>query len=76
MVAESPLDFPFVPSAEDVAKWKERGRLMAAGNMIMNPEARRRVEEAYGKDYCLARYPEVYAAEALAVPELAMPMVD
>lgn len=39
---------------------KERGRLLAAWKMASDPDARQRVEQAYGLDYCHAVYPEVY----------------
>lgn len=38
----------------------ERGRLMAAEAMRVNPEARERVERAYGKEWTMHRYPEAY----------------
>ncbi len=38
----------------------ERGRLFAAEAMRTNPESRKRVEKAYGKKYCMKRWPEAY----------------
>lgn len=39
----------------------EQGRRLAASAMRCNPLARKRVELAYGLDFCRSRYPEVYA---------------
>lgn len=38
----------------------ERGRLLTAQTIACDAEARRRVEEAYGVDFCRANYPEAY----------------
>ena len=38
----------------------ERGRLMTAHKLAEDPEARKRVEEAYGVEFCKAQYPEAY----------------
>lgn len=38
----------------------ERGRLLAASRMADDPEARKRVENAYGIEFCRKMYPEVY----------------
>lgn len=38
----------------------ERGRLLAAHEMATNPEARKRVEEAYGVAVAMQQYPEAY----------------
>jgi hypothetical protein len=39
---------------------EERGRLIAAAKIAEDPEARKRVEDAYGVEYCRNRYPEAY----------------
>ncbi len=47
----------------DPVEWaiaSERGRLIGAANMAENPEARKRVEDTYGVEYCRNRYPEAY----------------
>ncbi len=47
----------------DPVEWgiaSERGRLIAAANMAESSEARKRVEDAYGVEYCRNRYPEAY----------------
>ena len=38
----------------------ERGRLLAAHQMLNDPETQKRVEDAFGVDYCRQMYPEVY----------------
>lgn len=38
----------------------ERGRLLAAHQMMNDPEARGRVEDVFGIEYCRQMYPEVY----------------
>ena len=38
----------------------ERGRLLAAQEIANNPEARKRVEDAYGVEFAKAQYPEAY----------------
>lgn len=38
----------------------ERGRLMAAHKIATDPEARARVEQMFGVEYCMANYPEAY----------------
>lgn len=47
-------------SAFDDSIAAERGRLFVARALIENPEQRTRVEEAFGKEYCVLRWPEVY----------------
>ncbi len=42
----------------DIAR--ERGRQMACRRIMEDDDARRRVEEAYGIEYCRRRYPEAY----------------
>jgi len=39
---------------------RERGRRMAAEAVRCNPDARRRVEDAYGVERCMQLYPEAY----------------
>ncbi len=38
----------------------EKGRLLAAHMILNDPEARERVESAYGVEFCRANYPEAY----------------
>lgn len=38
----------------------EAGRLMAAHQIMNDPEARARVEETFGIEACMAQYPEAY----------------
>lgn len=38
----------------------ERGRLLAATRMADDLEARKRVEDAYGAEFCRKMYPEAY----------------
>ncbi len=38
----------------------ERGRLTAAHTIASDPEARKRVEDAFGVAFCAAQYPEAY----------------
>lgn len=38
----------------------ERGRLLAAMRIAEDPDSRKRVEEAYGVDFCKQMYPEAY----------------
>lgn len=38
----------------------ERGRLLTAHGMAVDPEGRARLEAAYGVEYCRQRYPEAY----------------
>ena len=40
----------------------ERGRLLAAALIADDPIARKRVEDAYGVEFCRANYPEAYKA--------------
>lgn len=44
----------------EIAWAAERGRLMAAHAVRVNPESKRRVERKYGKEYCMKRWPEAY----------------
>lgn len=60
------MNQPPVPlSVTDESVAREKGRLLAVSAMILNPEAKRRVEEAYGIPYCRRVYPELYAAPSL-----------
>lgn len=43
----------------------ERGRLLAAARMADDAEARKRVEDAYGVDFCRQMYPEAYKKGAI-----------
>ncbi len=47
------------------AREYERGRQMALNAMRVDPEAKRRVEDAYGIPYCQDRYPELYGINRL-----------
>jgi hypothetical protein len=38
----------------------EKGRLLGAHKVATDPEARKRVEDAYGVDFCRAYFPEAY----------------
>ena len=38
----------------------EKGRLVAANFISNDPEARKRVEDAYGVEFCKQMYPEAY----------------
>lgn len=38
----------------------ERGRLLTAHGMAVDPEGRARLEASYGIEYCRRRYPEAY----------------
>ena len=38
----------------------ELGRLIAAHEMAENPEAKRRVEQVYGVEFCRIEFPEAY----------------
>jgi len=53
----------------EVAVAMERGRQMAARKVAEDPEARRRVEDAYGVEYCRRRYPEAYRGNLVRVVE-------
>jgi hypothetical protein len=50
-------------SGQEYAQAAEWGRRMAANQIATDPEARARVERAFGKDYCMNRYPEAYVAK-------------
>ena len=39
----------------------ERGRLITAHGMANDPDGRKRVEDAFGLDYCRKVYPEAYS---------------
>jgi hypothetical protein len=41
----------------------EKGRLIAAHEIANNAEARKRVEDAYGIEFCRLNYPEAYRYE-------------
>lgn len=45
----------------------ESGRLMTAHGMANDPEGRKRLEEAFGVEYCRAMYPEAYKAEGIGL---------
>lgn len=62
-------DIPMSP--EEYITSRERGRRLAAQNMIANPEARERVEKAYGVVRCRVQYPEVYGLDAK--PQIVLP---
>lgn len=38
----------------------EKGRLYAASIIAQDPEARKRVEDGYGLEFCKRMYPEAY----------------
>ena len=38
----------------------ERGRLITAHGMAVDAEGRKRLEDAFGVEYCRRRYPECY----------------
>lgn len=38
----------------------ERGRLLAASRIAGDPDVRKRMEDAYGVDFCKGMYPEAY----------------
>jgi hypothetical protein len=48
-------------STYDDAVAAEKGRLLAARAIATDPEARKRVVDAYGEAYVRARYPEAFA---------------
>lgn len=52
-------------SYQEMVQAEEKGRMMAARKMAEDPQARKRVEEVYGEDYCRRRYPEVYREQEL-----------
>ena len=55
------MGVPMTP--EEIAIAQERGRSMAAQAIICRPDARQRVEEQYGIDFCKNRWPEAYTKE-------------
>lgn len=54
-----------VMTAAEFTEAAERGRLMAARALTVDPEARYRVESKYGKQFCIDRWPEAYGRENL-----------
>lgn len=48
------------PSSFDDDIAKERGRLIAAHAIANNADQRKRVEDAFGLQYCMMRWPEAY----------------
>jgi hypothetical protein len=51
---------PVLLSSPDDLIAAERGRLLAARALAMDPDQRKRMEEAVGIEYLQARYPELY----------------
>ncbi len=51
-------------SAFDDSVASERGRLIAARNLIEDPAKRVEMERQLGKPYCVLRWPEVYDLQA------------
>lgn len=49
---------------DEIAKARERGRLMAARRVAADPEAKKRVEDAVGPEMARRIYPEAYASGA------------
>jgi hypothetical protein len=45
---------------DQIAEFSERGRSRAAVAILLNPDARTRVEEKYGIEFCKKRWPEAY----------------
>ena len=45
---------------EEYAIASERGRALAAEAIRCNPDSRRRMEQRYGIEFCMKRYPEAY----------------
>jgi hypothetical protein len=56
------MNQPLPVSLVDESVAKENGRRLAVSAMLINPEAKKRVEDAYGLEYCRRVYPELYAA--------------
>jgi hypothetical protein len=56
-------------SQREIDTAMERGRQMAARKMAEDAEARRRVEDVYGVEYCRRRYPEAYRGNLVRVVE-------
>jgi hypothetical protein len=56
-------------TSSEIDSAMERGRQMAARKVAEDPEARKRVEEAYGLEYCRRRYPEAYRVNLVRVVE-------
>ena len=48
------------PSSFDDDVAREKGRLLAAQAIAHNPDQKKRVEDAFGVDYCKRRFPEAY----------------
>lgn len=51
------------PSLEEFRRAAERGRLMAAYNIQVDPEQRDKVEALYGVEFCRNRWPEAYGGK-------------
>ncbi len=49
-----------IMTPDEIFTAKERGRHMAANAIIANPDSRKRVESAYGIEFCKNRWPEAY----------------
>lgn len=47
-------------SDDDILGAVEKGRLMAAREMAANPDKRRELEDQWGVDTIMKRFPEVY----------------
>jgi hypothetical protein len=56
------MDSEFPLSTVDDELARERGRVLAARAIAENPDQRKRIEATFGRDYCMRRYPECYAA--------------
>lgn len=49
-----------IMSPKEYSIASEKGRQMAALNLILNPQQKKVVEARYGKDFCRRRWPEAY----------------
>ena len=54
------LSQPTIMAPNEWVNASEYGRLRAAASITMNPDARYRVEQVYGKEHCMKRWPEAY----------------
>lgn len=51
---------PVFMTPAEIELARERGRQKSLTNVINNPEARVRVETAYGVEFCRSKWPEAY----------------
>jgi hypothetical protein len=55
----------------EITEAEEKGRSLAEQEIARDPEAKARVEAAFGLEYCKRRYPLAYRKPDVAKPEVA-----